>query len=221
MEVEFAAGRPQRVSAPSGTNRSDPYWDLQLVVQAWAAFERGESIEVHGARSGYDGLSGVAAEVRGLDEATQAEYKAAARAFEEAAESWSGLSARSMLRCAWAQGEFLRRACETQCAAEHLIAVEAQVSEMDIRPLVARVRTSLRKCGVSIRGSEAQDGWAELSPREAEVIGLVGDGHTSAQIAQLLGVARSTIETQVRSAMVKLGSSTRIEAAAVLRSARA
>jgi hypothetical protein len=43
---------------------------------------------------------------------------------------------------------------------------------------------------------------------------LLGIGLTSAQIASRLGIERSTVETDVRSAMRKLGSRTRLQAAA-------
>jgi DNA-binding NarL/FixJ family response regulator len=50
-----------------------------------------------------------------------------------------------------------------------------------------------------------------------EVLSLVAEGRSSASIAQRLGVARSTIESQIRSGMRKLGASTRLEAAVTLR----
>jgi len=52
-----------------------------------------------------------------------------------------------------------------------------------------------------------------LSGRERVVLGLVAEGLSSRDIAARLGVAASTVETQVQSAMRKLGAATRVQAA--------
>jgi DNA-binding NarL/FixJ family response regulator len=48
-----------------------------------------------------------------------------------------------------------------------------------------------------------------------EVLELVRLGFTSGEAAQALGVAPSTVDTQVESAMRKLGARTRLQAAAL------
>ena len=55
-----------------------------------------------------------------------------------------------------------------------------------------------------------------LTEREVEVLLLVADGLSTPDIAARLRVARSTVDTLVRSARQKLGARTRREAAAVL-----
>jgi DNA-binding CsgD family transcriptional regulator len=52
-----------------------------------------------------------------------------------------------------------------------------------------------------------------VTAREREVLHLVGAGHADAEIAEVLGIARSTVATLLLSSMVKLGAKTRIEAA--------
>ena len=52
-----------------------------------------------------------------------------------------------------------------------------------------------------------------LTAREREVMRLVATGLTSREIALNLGLARSTIESVVRSAMMKLDAKTRVQAA--------
>jgi len=59
-----------------------------------------------------------------------------------------------------------------------------------------------------------------LSQREEEVLGLVGTGSTSAEIGASLGIAVSTVDSLVRSAVVKLGAANRRAAAARLREMR-
>jgi DNA-binding CsgD family transcriptional regulator len=50
---------------------------------------------------------------------------------------------------------------------------------------------------------------ATLTRREAEVLGLVGDGLTSREIAARLYLSIRTVEMHVHHAMTKLGSRTR------------
>jgi DNA-binding CsgD family transcriptional regulator len=96
-----------------------------------------------------------------------------------------------------------------------LLEAEARAAQQRAVVLGARVRRSLRQAGLGRRGRprgrRAAPG--SLSPREAEVLSLVGQGLSSSQVALRLGVARSTVDAQVRSAMRKLGARTRIEAA--------
>jgi DNA-binding NarL/FixJ family response regulator len=55
-----------------------------------------------------------------------------------------------------------------------------------------------------------------LSARECEVVQLVAAGLRNDEIADRLGVARSTVATLLRSAMAKLDARTRVEAVAKL-----
>ena len=52
------------------------------------------------------------------------------------------------------------------------------------------------------------------------MLDLVGTGSTSAEIASSLGIAVSTVDSLVRSAVVKLGAANRRAAAARLREVR-
>lgn len=51
--------------------------------------------------------------------------------------------------------------------------------------------------------------------REREVLGLLADGVTDAQIAELLGLSPATVQTHVRNAKAKLGARTRAQAVAM------
>jgi DNA-binding CsgD family transcriptional regulator len=55
-----------------------------------------------------------------------------------------------------------------------------------------------------------------ITAREREVLELVGKGLASGAIARRLGLARSTVDSHVRSAMAKLGARTRVHAAALI-----
>ncbi len=45
---------------------------------------------------------------------------------------------------------------------------------------------------------------ARLSPRELDVLGLIGTGHTNTEIADRLGIAETTVKTHVRHLLTKL-----------------
>jgi two-component system NarL family response regulator len=45
----------------------------------------------------------------------------------------------------------------------------------------------------------------DLGPREREIVQLLAEGHSSAQIAQRLHISQRTVETHRRNIMKKLG----------------
>jgi DNA-binding NarL/FixJ family response regulator len=57
---------------------------------------------------------------------------------------------------------------------------------------------------------------AALSPREREVLGLLADGFSGAEIAGRLFLSAETVRTHVRNAIQKLGARTRTQAVAML-----
>lgn len=63
-----------------------------------------------------------------------------------------------------------------------------------------------------VRSPRVPDG---LTPREREVIRLVGDGLSNKQIAQRLGIAERTAKFHVRQIMSKLGADNRAQAVAL------
>jgi DNA-binding NarL/FixJ family response regulator len=77
--------------------------------------------------------------------------------------------------------------------------------------LNARDRALAKKCGL-VTGSRptAND---RLTPREAEVIGLVAQGLTNKQIAGVLFISEATVKVHVLHIFEKLGVRTRTEAA--------
>ncbi len=65
------------------------------------------------------------------------------------------------------------------------------------------------------------DRWSTLTPREREVLDLVADGRTNAQIAAELGIGRETVKSHVARMLHKLGAEHRTQAAVLaLRRAR-
>jgi DNA-binding CsgD family transcriptional regulator len=71
----------------------------------------------------------------------------------------------------------------------------------------ARVARRLRENGVAVRARRGHG--TDLSPRELDVVRLVATGQTNRQIAALVHRSPDTIATQLKSAMRKLGVSSR------------
>ena len=60
--------------------------------------------------------------------------------------------------------------------------------------------------GAMQRGIDKEgDALARLTPRELEVLGLVAEGRTNAGIAKHLWLTEKTVETHVRTILMKLG----------------
>ncbi|MEU1593319.1 AAA family ATPase [Streptomyces sp. NPDC005708] len=79
-----------------------------------------------------------------------------------------------------------------------------------------RVRHSLADVGVRIGARVGRPGYGDrLSPRELDVVRLLVEGRTSAQIARVLGLSPRTVEKHVLSAMRKRGAPSRTALAVV------
>jgi DNA-binding CsgD family transcriptional regulator len=133
---------------------------------------------------------------------TVAAWDAGGTALVDAAVMWAGVMTREQVRCLLGAG--------LAGPLEPLLAAEQLAEAAGLAALLGRVRRALRVHGVTRRPT-ARAG--ELSPREHEVLALVGEGLSTRRIAELLGVTRHTAETHVRSGMAKLGARTRTEAA--------
>ncbi|MFI6679654.1 AAA family ATPase [Kribbella sp. NPDC050470] len=99
----------------------------------------------------------------------------------------------------------------------HLLSALDILQRLGTPPLARIVRRRLRELGVAHmpRGHSraTHQNPAGLTERQVEVIGLVGEGLTNAEIAARLVVSVRTVETHIAVAMDKLGVRTRREAA--------
>ena len=83
-------------------------------------------------------------------------------------------------------------------------------------PLTRRVTTRMRELGMRVPRGPRQTTRANpagLTDRQLEVLALIADGHTNAEIAERLVVSQRTAEHHVAAVLAKLGTATRRDAA--------
>ncbi len=117
--------------------------------------------------------------------------------------------------CPYEAASALAEAGDTASLREALATFE----RLGAAPAAAAVAADLRRRGVRIAVKRSRDAGESghpsgLTERELEVVRLVAAGFTNPQIATALYISRKTAEHHVSSILVKLGVSTRTEAAA-------
>jgi DNA-binding NarL/FixJ family response regulator len=154
-------------------------------------------------------------ESKGLSALGSGRARQAEAHFRRAAKGWSVLYKRAEIKCSWGACEAARLAGDVERARGGLLRVERLAQEAGMEVFLARVRESLRRCGVSRaepRGKQLRGG---LTGRELELLELTGQGLTTATIARRLHLAPSTIDSVIESAMLKLNARTRAQAVAI------
>jgi ATP/maltotriose-dependent transcriptional regulator MalT len=101
---------------------------------------------------------------------------------------------------------------------QQLLTALEMLDELDAKPLATVVRRRLRALGVTRipRGplGETRVNPAGLTARQIDVLRLLGQGYTNAQIASQLVVSVRTVDSHVAAVLGKLGAADRHEAAA-------
>ncbi len=88
------------------------------------------------------------------------------------------------------------------------------VKPLDAGELLARVRRSLRRSKPELTNGNGHRDKANLSPRERQILTLLTDGRTQAQIATELVISSKTVATHIQHILTKLGVHTRAQAVA-------
>ncbi len=217
-EAALWGGHPRRalqllegyLAGPSG----DRNQAFGLVTRAWAAIEAGLPPDPAAPPQDKPILYAIPHETEGI-RLLDTDPRKAAAAFATAAERWAPYHRRGELRSRWAAGEALRRAGDTVTAVDTLERVEERAAALGHLMILGRIHRSLRRLGVRRTAARTVDA-SGLTGREREVLGLVGQGLTNAQIASRLGIGRSTVVTLVESASIKLGATSRVHAASLI-----
>ncbi|MEA2219368.1 MAG: hypothetical protein QOJ35_1994, partial [Solirubrobacteraceae bacterium] len=118
-------------------------------------------------------------------------------------------------------GRALIAAGDRERAGENLRTAEGQLASCGALRLRDECVRELRRIGLRIaragvRGDRGARGPASLSGREREVADLVRARHTNREIARLLFLSEKTVESHLRSVFVKLGVTSRANAARML-----
>jgi DNA-binding CsgD family transcriptional regulator len=106
-------------------------------------------------------------------------------------------------------------------ASERLRRAHSLALELGASPLIAAVEALARRVRISVeapRRVDLDEVSAErlgLTPREAEVLGLVAAGRTNRQIGEELYVSEKTASVHISNILRKLGVNSRFDAAAV------
>jgi ATP/maltotriose-dependent transcriptional regulator MalT len=102
-------------------------------------------------------------------------------------------------------------------AAVALDEAERLASSLHATPLLHAVRTLARRAGMALpppAGKRVEDPLG-LTPREREVIGLLGHGLSNAEIAKTLFISEKTASVHVSNILRKLGVTSRLQAATI------
>ncbi|MFC4058494.1 response regulator [Planomonospora corallina] len=107
------------------------------------------------------------------------------------------------------------------CTPDELIAAVRAAHRGDayLSPAVTRLVLGMVTPVEARRRREAAGRLAVLAPREAEVLDLVAEGLSNAEIGQRLSMSETTIKTYVSRILAKLGCANRVQAALLARDA--
>lgn len=112
---------------------------------------------------------------------------------------------------------FVLKNCRPDELVNGIRAVHA--GEAFLSPAVTRLVLGMVPRGADERGREAARRLAVLSPREAEIVALVAEGLSNAEIGRRLRTSEATVKTYVSRILGKLGCANRVQAAMLVRDA--
>lgn len=95
--------------------------------------------------------------------------------------------------------------------------VDGFVAEADLERSLSSTVSAVLAGQIAVPSSIREPiAWSAVSPRERQVLELVADGLTNAEIAERLFLSESTVKTHLSASFRKLGVSSRAEAAAAV-----
>jgi len=167
------------------------YGSMGVEAQAWLARVEAEAARLHG-------------------EASPELWRAAVEAF--------GFGhVYEVARSRWRLAEALLATGDRAGAAEQAAAAYEVAARLGATPLKAAVESLVRRgrLDVALPGVRPADVAAVLTPREAEVLGLLALGRTNKQVGAELYISEKTASVHVSNIIAKLGARGRTEAVAI------
>ncbi|GII59686.1 transcriptional regulator [Planotetraspora thailandica] len=110
---------------------------------------------------------------------------------------------RASLRLDYA--EWLRRRRRINEAKPLLISAVEVFRRIGAKPYVQRAETELRASGVTLPGTAASDGLAQLTPQQREIVRLAAQGLTNREIAERLSLSPRTVGSHLYRSFPLLG----------------
>ena len=219
-DLELWSGRPQHaleaadrcLDAPALPSEG-PHLFVRL-TRNWACFQLGIDPGVPVLRPVYGMGEAMPFEEQALAALAAGRHGEAARLFQDAAGLWRGRHARGEIRSLFGRGEALRLAGDVGRARRALAQAERAAERRQCLAPLTTIRRSLRLTGAS-RAAPRTRGRGALTGREQEVLELVAAGLSNPEIARRLGLGRSTVKRLIESASHKLGTRSRLQAAAL------
>jgi DNA-binding CsgD family transcriptional regulator len=162
--------------------------------------------------SGTDWALGMSATVR----AQVSDGPAAEALYREAIERLGRTKVRiTYARARLLYGEWLRRENRRADAREQLGSAYEMLSQIGVEAFAERARRELQATGETVRKRPA-DVAADLTPQEAQIARMAGEGMTNPEISAQLFISPHTVEWHLRKVFVKLGISSRKQIRATL-----
>jgi DNA-binding CsgD family transcriptional regulator len=162
--------------------------------------------------AGTDWALGIQARCRAL----LSESAAAERGYTDAIDRLARTQVRvELARTHLVYGEWLRRESRRVDAREQLRAAHNMLTEMGMEGFAERARRELLATGETVRRRTVETA-VELTPQEAQIARLAGDGHTNPEISTQMYLSPRTVEWHLRKVFAKLGISSRKELRRVL-----
>jgi len=144
------------------------------------------------------------------------DYERAAGHFLEAIASCKKY--RDLPVLAWTYGDYGDLLSDPNSFGSHADAQDAYAKaltlaiRLEMGPLVERIELAIRRLAESGPHEVGSLLGKRLSPRELEILALVGEGQTDAEIAGILGLSTYTVSNHVRHILQKTGAFNRLEA---------
>ncbi|MEQ4722522.1 AAA family ATPase [Nonomuraea sp. B19D2] len=199
--AERGSGHPQELGGPYNRSLIELVEAAVRTGRPARAAEAAQRLDEMAQASGTDWALGTSAGAR----AQVSDGPAAETLYREAIDRLGRTEVRTALaRTRLLYGEWLRRENRRADAREQLGIAYEMLSQMGAEAFAERARRELQATGETVR-KRTVEARATLTPQEAQVARLAGDGLTNPEIGAQLFISPHTVEWHLRKVFAKLG----------------